>query len=56
MSNYVGQMEALMVGKNIEDVVNDLKINGISSEEIIKVSPFKVLVEASPQTLFFSSN
>ena len=42
MSNYVGQMEALMVGKNIEDVVNDLKINGTSSEEINKVSAFKV--------------
>ena len=48
MSNYVGQMEALMVGKNIEDVVNDLKINGTSSEEINKVSAFKVFSGNKP--------
>jgi len=48
MSNYVGQMEALMLGKNIEDVVNDLKINGTSAEEINKVSAFKVFDGSKP--------
>ena len=48
MSNYVGQMEALMLGKNIKDVVNDLKINGTSLEQINKVSAFKVFDGSKP--------
>jgi len=38
----------LMLGKNIKDVVNDLKINGTSLEQINKVSAFKVFDGSKP--------
>ena len=42
MSNYVGQMKALMIGKNLTDVESDLKNKWHISEEINKVSIYKV--------------
>mgnify|MGYP001999336507 FL=1 len=48
MSNYIGQMEALMLGKNLTDVESDLKSNGISNEEINKLSIYKVFEGNKP--------
>ena len=48
MSNYVGQMEALMLGKNLTDVESDLKSNGFSNEEINKLSIYKVFEGNKP--------
>ncbi|GBD97784.1 MAG TPA: glucose-6-phosphate isomerase [Nitrospirae bacterium] len=42
LSNFFAQTEALMKGKTMEDVVEELRASGKSDEEIKKLAPFKV--------------
>src|SRR5260221_1333556 len=42
LSNYFAQTEALMMGKTLEEVQQELKAAGMSSEEIDHQSPFRV--------------
>ncbi len=48
LSNFFAQTEALMNGKSREEVENELKSSGKSTEEIIKLAPFKVFVGNKP--------
>lgn len=41
MANFVAQTEALMVGKTIEQVENDLRKQGVSEEKIKSIGPQK---------------
>jgi len=42
MSNFIAQSEALMLGKNIESVIEELNSNNLNPVEIDKISPYKV--------------
>src|SRR5690606_36210239 len=42
LSNFFAQTEALMNGKTMEQVVDELKKDGKDQEEIEKLAPFKV--------------
>jgi len=42
LSNFFAQTEALMNGKTLEQVVEELKKDGKSEEEIQQIAPFKV--------------
>ncbi len=42
MSNFFAQTEALMNGKSLETVLDELRKAGKSEEEIAKIAPFKV--------------
>lgn len=42
LSNFFAQTEALMNGKTLDEVKNELKAEGKSDEEIKRLSPFKV--------------
>jgi glucose-6-phosphate isomerase len=42
LANFFAQTEALMVGKNEEQVVAELKTSGKTDEEIATLTPFKV--------------
>ncbi|RKE98569.1 glucose-6-phosphate isomerase [Ichthyenterobacterium magnum] len=50
MSNFFAQTEALMNGKPKNEVINELKTQGYSEEEIIKLTPFKVFQGNKPTT------
>jgi len=42
LSNFFAQTEALMMGMDMETVVEDLEKSGKSAEEIMELAPFKV--------------
>lgn len=48
MSNFFAQTEALMNGKSLEQVVEELKKAGLSEAEINKLAPFKVFEGNKP--------
>jgi len=48
MSNYIGQMEALMHGKDSGEVISEMKSKGVSEEEIKKISKYKVFEGNKP--------
>ncbi|MEM7299400.1 MAG: glucose-6-phosphate isomerase, partial [Bacteroidota bacterium] len=48
ISNFLAQTEALMKGKVEEEVYNELENNGLNSEEIEKLAPFKVFEGNQP--------
>jgi glucose-6-phosphate isomerase len=48
LSNYFAQTEALMMGKTLEEVQQELKAAGLSSEEIKYQSPFRVFSGNKP--------
>ena len=50
MSNYFAQTEALMNGKTEAEVLNELKEQSLSEEEISKLLPFKVFEGNKPTT------
>ena len=50
MSNYFAQTEALMNGKNKTEVINELKVQGLSQEAIEVLTPFKVFEGNKPTT------
>ena len=50
MANYFAQTEALLMGKTAEDVRKELEEKNLSSEEIEKLTPFKVFKGNKPTT------
>ncbi len=48
IANFIAQTEALMMGKNRETVIAELKEQGKSAEEIEQITPFKVFKGNSP--------
>ena len=50
MSNYLAQTEALMNGKTKEEVVSELREQGLNEEEISKLLPFKIFDGNKPTT------
>mgnify|MGYP002795018470 FL=1 len=50
MANYFAQTEALLMGKTAEDVKKELEEKNLSSEEIEKLTPFKVFKGNKPTT------
>ena len=48
MSNYIGQMEALMHGKDSVEVISEMKSKGVYEEEIKKISKYKVFEGNKP--------
>ncbi|AGC76037.1 glucose-6-phosphate isomerase [Nonlabens dokdonensis] len=50
MANFFAQTEALMNGKNQDEVIKDLQSSGKSEEEINKLAPFKVFTGNKPTT------
>ena len=48
LSNFFAQTEALMNGKNLQDVITELKEEGLSDEEISELAPFKVFTGNRP--------
>jgi len=48
LSNFFAQTEALMNGKNLQDVIAELKEEGLSDEEISELAPFKVFTGNRP--------
>jgi glucose-6-phosphate isomerase len=42
LSNFFAQTEALMKGKTKQDVIEELRVSGVSDEEMIRLVPFKV--------------
>lgn len=50
MSNYLAQTEALMNGKTEEEVMTELKGQGLNDNEINKLLPFKVFDGNKPTT------
>jgi glucose-6-phosphate isomerase len=52
LSNFFAQTEALMNGKNLQDVIGELKADGLSDEEIQELAPFKVFSGNRPTNSF----
>lgn len=52
LSNFFAQTEALMNGKSEETVIEELKQQGKSAEEIKKITPFKVFEGNRPTNSF----
>ncbi|MDE1192139.1 MAG: glucose-6-phosphate isomerase [Arachidicoccus sp.] len=52
LSNFFAQTEALMNGKSEETVIEELKAQGKSDEEIKKITPFKVFEGNRPTNSF----
>ncbi|MGL4561205.1 MAG: glucose-6-phosphate isomerase, partial [Brevinema sp.] len=52
LSNYFAQTEALMVGKNKDEVEKELKTTGMSAAEIAKLTPFKIFPGNKPSNSF----
>ena len=52
VSNFFAQTEALMNGKTLEVVVEELKKSGKSDEDIKKIAPFKVFEGNKPTNSF----
>ncbi|CAM4075300.1 glucose-6-phosphate isomerase [Gillisia limnaea] len=50
MANYFAQTEALLMGKTAEEVIKELEEKNLSSEEIEKLTPFKVFKGNKPTT------
>lgn len=50
MANYFAQTEALLMGKTAEEVISELEEKNLSSEEIEKLTPFKVFKGNKPTT------
>ncbi|NER17147.1 glucose-6-phosphate isomerase [Spongiivirga citrea] len=48
MANFFAQTEALLSGKSLQIVNNELKKSGLSTEEIEKLAPFKVFEGNKP--------
>jgi glucose-6-phosphate isomerase len=48
LSNFFAQTEALMNGKSLEVVIQELKEKGLSQQEINKLAPFKVFEGNKP--------
>jgi glucose-6-phosphate isomerase len=48
LSNFFAQTEALMNGKTLQDVIEELKKDGLSDEEIRELAPFKVFTGNRP--------
>ncbi len=48
LSNYFAQTEALMMGKTLEEVEQELKAAGMSSDDIKYQSPFRVFTGSKP--------
>jgi glucose-6-phosphate isomerase len=42
LSNFFAQTEALMKGKTEQEVIEELRVSGVSDEEIMKLVPFRV--------------
>ena len=55
LSNFFAQTEALMNGKTLDEVKNELRADGKSDEEIERLSPFKVFPGNRPtNSILFS--
>ncbi|MGV3640710.1 MAG: glucose-6-phosphate isomerase [Adhaeribacter sp.] len=52
LSNFFAQTEALMNGKNLQDVIAELKQEGLSDEAIQELAPFKVFTGNRPTNSF----
>ena len=52
MANFFAQTEALMNGKNLETVTQELKQEGKTDEEIEALAPFKVFEGNKPSNSF----
>lgn len=52
LSNFFAQTEALMNGKSLEQVVQELRISGKSEEEVQRLAPFKVFEGNRPTNSF----
>lgn len=52
LSNFFAQTEALMNGKDINQVIDELKLAGKNDEEIKKIAPFKVFLGNRPTNSF----
>ncbi len=50
MANFFAQTEALMMGKNAQEVEKDLQASGLSKEEIKSLLPHKVFTGNRPST------
>ena len=48
MANYIGQMQALMVGKSLDEVLIDMKSSGFLEDEIKNISNYKVFEGNKP--------
>ncbi|GEO02886.1 glucose-6-phosphate isomerase [Adhaeribacter aerolatus] len=48
LSNFFAQTEALMNGKTLQDVIAELKDDGLTDEEIQELAPFKVFTGNRP--------
>jgi glucose-6-phosphate isomerase len=48
LSNFFAQTEALMNGKNLQDVIEELKKDELSDAEIRELAPFKVFTGNKP--------
>ncbi|TYA60109.1 glucose-6-phosphate isomerase [Formosa maritima] len=53
ISNFIAQTEALLNGKSKEDVLNELKDQGLSAEEINKILAYKVFEGNKPTNTIF---
>ena len=51
ISNLFGQAETLMLGKSKSQVIRELEKKGLSKKEILKLAPFKFLMEIDLQIL-----
>jgi glucose-6-phosphate isomerase len=52
LSNFFAQTEALMNGKTLQDVIGELKQDGLSEEAIKELAPFKVFTGNRPTNSF----
>ena len=48
MANYIGQMQALMVGKSLDEVLINMKSSGFLEDEIKNISNYKVFEGNKP--------
>ncbi len=52
LSNFFAQTEALMRGKTLAEVTEELSVEGMSNEEIKRIAPFKVFTGNRPTNSF----
>ncbi len=48
LSNFFAQTEALMKGKTEQEIVEELKVSGVSEEEMMRLVPFRVFKGSRP--------
>lgn len=48
MANFIAQSEALLIGKSREDVISELKLEGLTNQQIEKLTSFKVFKGNKP--------